>query len=164
MKPESAQAMIVRWRRENKATLPERIATVAATPFAWTMNYRCCLVMCTGAGAPTGHDVFHLDGLPPRMRAECADTDKLALRLIAGAGAAAERFRLGRSEAAWLALRRCAQLCWCALMQLPDIRVCRLCGCCDEWACEGGCHWVEPDLCSNCQPQLPLETSSGSLP
>jgi len=28
--------------------------------------------------------------------------------------------------------------------------VCRVCGCTDEWACPGGCHWVEPDLCSAC--------------
>jgi hypothetical protein len=28
--------------------------------------------------------------------------------------------------------------------------VCRGCGCTDEVACEGGCIWVEPDLCSRC--------------
>jgi len=28
--------------------------------------------------------------------------------------------------------------------------VCRGCGCTDEEACEGGCIWVEPDLCSRC--------------
>jgi hypothetical protein len=28
---------------------------------------------------------------------------------------------------------------------------CRVCGCDDLHACPGGCHWVEPDLCSNCQ-------------
>jgi hypothetical protein len=27
---------------------------------------------------------------------------------------------------------------------------CRECGCTDECACTGGCHWVEPDLCSQC--------------
>ncbi len=27
---------------------------------------------------------------------------------------------------------------------------CRTCGCTDERACEGGCFWVEPDLCSAC--------------
>jgi transcriptional regulator with XRE-family HTH domain len=27
---------------------------------------------------------------------------------------------------------------------------CRVCGCTDEAACEGGCYWIEPDLCSAC--------------
>jgi hypothetical protein len=28
--------------------------------------------------------------------------------------------------------------------------VCRECGCSDEAPCEGGCAWVEEDLCSAC--------------
>lgn len=28
--------------------------------------------------------------------------------------------------------------------------VCRVCGCSDEDGCEGGCRWVENDLCSSC--------------
>jgi hypothetical protein len=31
-----------------------------------------------------------------------------------------------------------------------DIRQCRGCGCTDDFACDGGCHWVEDDLCSAC--------------
>jgi uncharacterized protein with PIN domain len=31
-----------------------------------------------------------------------------------------------------------------------DFRFCRVCGCSDEDACEGGCYWVEEDLCSAC--------------
>ncbi len=27
---------------------------------------------------------------------------------------------------------------------------CRMCGCSATRACEGGCIWVEPDLCSRC--------------
>lgn len=27
---------------------------------------------------------------------------------------------------------------------------CRVCGCTDDHACEGGCWWVQPDLCSQC--------------
>ncbi len=34
-----------------------------------------------------------------------------------------------------------------------DIRQCRDCGCTDDVACDGGCHWVEDDLCSNCVSQ-----------
>lgn len=27
---------------------------------------------------------------------------------------------------------------------------CRECGCTEHHACEDGCYWVEPDLCSSC--------------
>lgn len=30
--------------------------------------------------------------------------------------------------------------------------VCRGCGCTDVLACDEGCWWIEPDLCSSCQP------------
>lgn len=33
---------------------------------------------------------------------------------------------------------------------------CRICGCTDLNACEGGCHWVEEDLCSACASQLDI--------
>ena len=29
-------------------------------------------------------------------------------------------------------------------------RKCRKCGCTDDRACNGGCYWVEEDLCSSC--------------
>lgn len=32
----------------------------------------------------------------------------------------------------------------------PNHQVCRKCGCTWENACEGGCYWVEDDLCSRC--------------
>ncbi len=32
----------------------------------------------------------------------------------------------------------------------PDVRTCRVCGCTDQHACEGGCYWVGPALCSRC--------------
>ena len=31
--------------------------------------------------------------------------------------------------------------------------VCRECGCTDITACDGGCYWVEEDLCSACVGQ-----------
>jgi hypothetical protein len=31
------------------------------------------------------------------------------------------------------------------------LRSCRICGCTDDHACQGGCHWVEKDLCSACK-------------
>jgi len=31
--------------------------------------------------------------------------------------------------------------------------ICRVCGCWELQACEGGCSWVEPDLCSKCKPK-----------
>lgn len=30
------------------------------------------------------------------------------------------------------------------------VTACRVCGCTDDRACDGGCSWVEPDLCSAC--------------
>lgn len=41
---------------------------------------------------------------------------------------------------------------WQGLFNIPDeaLRVCRVCGCSEANACEGGCCWVEEDLCSAC--------------
>lgn len=33
---------------------------------------------------------------------------------------------------------------------------CRICGCTSGNACEGGCSWVEPDLCSACVSRVPI--------
>jgi hypothetical protein len=30
------------------------------------------------------------------------------------------------------------------------VRQCRVCGCTDDQACPGGCHWVAKNLCSEC--------------
>lgn len=35
---------------------------------------------------------------------------------------------------------------------MTRVRTCRVCGCTDARACEGGCWWVEADLCSACKP------------
>jgi hypothetical protein len=35
-------------------------------------------------------------------------------------------------------------------MDEDDVRQCRGCGCTDDDACEGGCEWVDEDLCSRC--------------
>lgn len=32
----------------------------------------------------------------------------------------------------------------------PAVPTCRVCGCTDDRACEGGCSWVDSDLCSTC--------------
>lgn len=46
-----------------------------------------------------------------------------------------------------------------ALVELVDARkvdvfsfqlFCRVCGCTDDYACDGGCEWVDADLCSAC--------------
>ncbi len=34
-------------------------------------------------------------------------------------------------------------------------RMCAVCGCTDAEACEGGCSWVEEDLCSRCAGTYP---------
>ncbi|GAA5437675.1 MarR family transcriptional regulator [Deinococcus aquaticus] len=38
--------------------------------------------------------------------------------------------------------------------RLSGARTCRTCGCTDQWACEGGCEWIEEDLCSACDPSV----------
>ncbi|HHA2858090.1 hypothetical protein B9Y88_02810 [Stenotrophomonas maltophilia] len=43
------------------------------------------------------------------------------------------------------------------------VRACRVCGCTDFQACEGGCWWVAADLCSSCSDAPsgdPRESSS----
>lgn len=64
------------------------------------------------------------------------------LRRLAGQlGLPVEEFRDTDSEAAERVLleRLRAVLPWC-----------RVCGCTDDIACDEGCSWVEPDLCSAC--------------
>jgi hypothetical protein len=34
--------------------------------------------------------------------------------------------------------------------------VCRICGCWENEACEGGCGWAEADLCTTCGPDVPI--------
>lgn len=36
------------------------------------------------------------------------------------------------------------------LVEAATQRHCRVCGCTEAFACEGGCHWAEADLCSAC--------------
>ena len=31
---------------------------------------------------------------------------------------------------------------------------CKICGCTDYNACEGGCYWVAEELCSKCADEL----------
>lgn len=42
----------------------------------------------------------------------------------------------------------CYECCLDWLKQ--EAPVCRICGCTAIAACPGGCHWIEPDLCSRC--------------
>ena len=37
------------------------------------------------------------------------------------------------------------------------MRRCRVCGCTDLQACEGGCWWIEDDLCSSCVAASPVD-------
>lgn len=39
---------------------------------------------------------------------------------------------------------------------------CRVCGCTDSCACEGGCYWVLPELCSQCAEKM-LKMSRSEL-
>jgi len=40
---------------------------------------------------------------------------------------------------------------WFLCSECKDERICRVCGCTNEHPCDGGCYWVEEDLCSACQ-------------
>ncbi|MDP1555782.1 MAG: hypothetical protein Q8L84_09995 [Hyphomonas sp.] len=42
-----------------------------------------------------------------------------------------------------------------------QLRACRVCGCIDERACEGGCEWVGADLCSACVPDADSAREGG---
>lgn len=53
---------------------------------------------------------------------------------------------------------------------LPPPAICRKCGCDDDRACDGGCSWVEEDLCSSCAeeaeqpaPSAPSPTATGEV-
>jgi predicted RNA-binding Zn-ribbon protein involved in translation (DUF1610 family) len=41
----------------------------------------------------------------------------------------------------------------------PEEQRCRVCGCTWYNACEGGCYWVEDDLCSKCAEKAQEEQS-----
>lgn len=43
------------------------------------------------------------------------------------------------------------------VLNAGGIRRCRQCGCTDDRACEGGCSWVEADLCSSCKDDEAFE-------
>ena len=40
---------------------------------------------------------------------------------------------------------------------------CRICGCTQSNACEGGCYWVEDDLCNKCAEGLGVDTDSDTV-
>lgn len=40
-----------------------------------------------------------------------------------------------------------------AMYAVAEVQACRKCGCWEMEACEGGCWWVEEDLCSACAPK-----------
>lgn len=39
-------------------------------------------------------------------------------------------------------------------MNKEEIEKCKICGCTDERACEGGCYWIAENLCSRCADKL----------
>jgi PRTRC genetic system protein A len=48
-----------------------------------------------------------------------------------------------------IAMRLCAQSLFIPFADESEA-ACRVCGCTETTPCEGGCAWVEPDLCSAC--------------
>ena len=56
------------------------------------------------------------------------------------------------ASARWCLLYESGTREWLKPPATPNVAHCRECGCTDTRACEGGCWWVEPDLCSSCAP------------
>lgn len=76
---------------------------------------------------------------------------KLGWERVASGGLPAERW-LADEQAIERLVNRLAGT-------VAGVRFCRVCGCTDEEVTEacaeaGGCHWVEPDLCSACAEEL----------
>jgi hypothetical protein len=126
------------------------------------------LVLSRGGLAPLfdeGEDYVYFD-LAEESRVEAAYTARRALR-CAGV-------RIGADQLVDIDEDRLvAAVVWAELPpgnrpELPaflvaaqganrDERRCRVCGCTDDFACEGGCIWVDGDLCSHCVSLTPLE-------
>jgi len=55
-------------------------------------------------------------------------------------------------------------VCGCPAFE-PDTSEwkCAMCGCSDEHACEGGCSWSGPNLCSKCEPKAPGARAAGVI-
>lgn len=49
-----------------------------------------------------------------------------------------------------------------ALAEHIAAHTCRACGCTDDFACPGGCLWIEPGLCSNCRKPIAAERPTSS--
>jgi hypothetical protein len=49
---------------------------------------------------------------------------------------------------------------WDKFEIVEDEQTCRVCGCTWDNACEGGCYWVEDDLCSKCANERVSEDGS----
>jgi hypothetical protein len=43
----------------------------------------------------------------------------------------------------------------------PPVGMCQVCGCTEDHACAGGCHWVKPSLCSACAEKSTAEGAEG---
>ena len=43
------------------------------------------------------------------------------------------------------------------------VTACRVCGCTDDRACDGGCSWAEADLCSRCAPAAASDRAAQAL-
>lgn len=103
-----------------------------------------------GAGLPT-LEQLEAEMMLLRLQVELADLEQLAAGVAELAGIRAALEQIGRP---------------------PEERVCRICECTDLDPCEGGCCWVEEDLCSQCvgadlEPQEPtleeLEAEEAAL-
>lgn len=79
-----------------------------------------------------------------KRRASCTSGERQAVKALAEKILGAHQ----RVHIAFLKLTGQGSSEW--MITLDTSQRCRICGCNCDSACEGGCHWVEADLCSAC--------------
>ena len=45
--------------------------------------------------------------------------------------------------------------------RVTGVAMCEECGCTEDAACPGGCTWIRPGLCSDCEDSAPPEPPGG---
>jgi hypothetical protein len=95
---------------------------------------------------------FYRSDNPPDPGERCLCTDGL---MISRGYHDGKKWLYDANGLPWPGVRAWAELPdpnECMIDCYPD-RTCRICGCTQDHACEGGCYWIEWDLCSACAPE-----------
>lgn len=83
------------------------------------------------------------------------DPSALAARLLCDDDIEPGALTVGRADVERLVVRAFGIGVSVVLAEVAGDRCCRICGCTQHRACEGGCSWVgDDDLCSVCAPYV----------